>query len=311
MSSTLVRKLLRDMRVSLIVVGLLLFAFALMVCKSTQQGLELFQTMNSRGFDMRLLVRTFFSSESGKVIAKLIGGDKITIGEGLDSLSIGYVHPLLLTILSVWAVGRAAGAIAGELDKGTMELLLAQPLARWRVIGSHFVVDCIAIPVLCGCLWGGTALGCHVFGLIEMTAKDRQPVDPVLFGPALSTSQRDCLRSAATRWRSHQWALPHPRSRNRRRGDIAAVLHQPAWANLAGHPISAALDRLLLLPAARADIGLRWCIGGRGAKRGDFGGRGRCGVCDSPGSLLPPRFAGAVVTAAGQCYNSGFTKQLA
>jgi ABC-2 type transport system permease protein len=185
MSSILVRKLLRDMRVSLIVVGLLLFAFALLWCKSTQQGLELFQTMISRGFDMRFLVQTFFSTESGKVVAKLVGGDKITIGEGLDSLSIGYVHPLLLTILSVWAVGRAAGAIAGELDKGTMELLLAQPLARWRVIGSHFVVDCIAIPVLCGCLWGGTALGCHVFGLIEMTAKDRQPVDPVFFGPAL------------------------------------------------------------------------------------------------------------------------------
>jgi ABC-2 type transport system permease protein len=185
MSSILVRKLLRDMRVSLVVVGLLLFAFALMVCKSTQQALELFQTMISRGFDMRFLVQTFFSTESGKVVAKLVGGDKITIGEGLDSLSIGYVHPLLLTILSVWAVGRAAGAIAGELDKGTMELLLAQPLARWRVIGSHFVVDCITIPVLCGCLWGGTLLGCNVFGLIEMTAKDRQPVDPVKFGPAL------------------------------------------------------------------------------------------------------------------------------
>ena len=62
-------------------------------------------------------MRIVFDEESGKMIEKLIGGDRITIGQGLDSLSIGYVHPLLLTMLSVWAIGRAAGAIAGELDR--------------------------------------------------------------------------------------------------------------------------------------------------------------------------------------------------
>ena len=50
----------------------------------------------------------------------------------MDMLSIGYVHPLMQTIFCIWAVGRASGAIAGEMDRGTMELLLAQPLARGR-----------------------------------------------------------------------------------------------------------------------------------------------------------------------------------
>jgi ABC-2 type transport system permease protein len=185
MSWILVRKLLRDLRVSLLVVGLLLFGFQFLWCKSTQQGLEVMQKLLGKGIDMRVVFRIVFDQESGQLIEKLIGGDRIGIGRGLDTLSIGYVHPLLLTILSVWAVGRAAGAIAGELDKGTMELLLAQPIARWRVLVSHLAVDCITIPVLCCCLWLGTTVGSLTFGLIEMTEKNAAPIDPWRFGPAM------------------------------------------------------------------------------------------------------------------------------
>jgi ABC-2 type transport system permease protein len=185
MSLTLVRKLLRDLRVGLVVVGLLLFAFEFLHCKTTEQAVVLSHKLLSRGYDLSVFFRVLFDQEAARMIEKLIGGDKITIGQGLDTLTIGYVHPLLIAILSVWAIGRAAGAIAGELDKGTMELLLAQPLARWRVITSHFTVDCLTIPALCGCLWLGTALGSHVFGLIAITAEDRKPVDPMLIGPAL------------------------------------------------------------------------------------------------------------------------------
>jgi ABC-2 type transport system permease protein len=181
----IVRKLLRDLRLGLLVVGLLLFAFEFLWCKSTEQAVILTHKLLGRGIDMRVIFKVVFDQESGKMIEKLIGGDRITIGQGLDSLTIGYVHPLLLTILAVWAVGRVAGAIAGELDKGTMELLLAQPLARWRLIVSHLAVDCLTIPILCGCMWAGTTLGCYAFGLIDMTVDDRQPVDPRLFGPAL------------------------------------------------------------------------------------------------------------------------------
>jgi ABC-2 type transport system permease protein len=185
MSLILVRKLLRDLRISLIVVGILLFAFELLWCKSAEQGVILTRKLLPRGIDMRVVLNEVFKQEDGKIIEKLIGGDKITIGQGHDMLSVGYVHPLLMTILSVWAVGRAAGAVAGELDRGTMELLMAQPLARWRLIASHLAVDLLTIPILCACLWSGTALGSRVFGLIELTASDRQPVDTRLFVPAL------------------------------------------------------------------------------------------------------------------------------
>ena len=38
---------------------------------------------------------------------------------------------------------------------------------------------------MCGCLWAGTTLGSHAFGLIDLTANDVKPVDPTRFGPAM------------------------------------------------------------------------------------------------------------------------------
>jgi ABC-2 type transport system permease protein len=185
MSWILISKLLRDLRVSLPVIAILLFGFQFVWCKSTQQGLEVMQKMFSGGIDMNVVIGIFFKQETGRMVEKMIGGDKITIGQGLDTLSVGYVHPVLLTILSIWAVGRAAGAIAGELDKGTMELLLAQPIERWRIITSHLAIDCLTIPILCAALWLGTTVGCYTFGLIAMTAKDKQPIEPLRFVPAM------------------------------------------------------------------------------------------------------------------------------
>src|SRR5262249_4442931 len=104
----------------------------------------------------------------GKIIKTMMGGDLINLDRAMDLLSIGYVHPLVQTILCVWAVGRAAGAIAGELDRGTMELLLAQPLARSRLIMAHLCVDLITIPILCLSLWAGNYLGRQMIGPIEL-----------------------------------------------------------------------------------------------------------------------------------------------
>jgi ABC-2 type transport system permease protein len=44
-----------------------------------------------------------------------------------------------------------------------MELLLAQPLPRWRLVWAHLLVDAITIPLLCLSLWAGTWLGWALF----------------------------------------------------------------------------------------------------------------------------------------------------
>src|SRR5438874_1198365 len=125
---TLVFKLLRDVRVALAAVALLLAGFQLLWAKVTQRVTEEILPSVLKQMKLETLLDILFKGP-GQMIQTLIGGEKINLLFSRDVLSIGYVHPLTQTILCVWAVGRASGALAGEIDRGTMELLLAQPIA--------------------------------------------------------------------------------------------------------------------------------------------------------------------------------------
>ena len=181
MTRVLVRKLLRDVRLQLLVVALLLAAFECLWVKITERITGQIVPFLGRQVSLPGLEETLFKGP-GKIIRTLIGGENIQLNRAMDVLSIGYVHPLMQTILCVWAIGRASGAIAGELDRGTMELLLAQPLARFRVVLAHGLVDVITIPLLCLALWGGTWLGDRLVGPIrpDPEAVEKSPVARLL-----------------------------------------------------------------------------------------------------------------------------------
>ena len=190
MTWILVRKLLRDVRTALIVVALLLGGFQCLWARITSRILgELqpyFTQLASFGGKSARDVEDEVFKGPGQIIRNLIGGERVNLDQAMDMLSIGYVHPLMQTIFCIWAIGRAAGAIAGELDRGTMELLLAQPLARPRLILAHFCVDLLTIPLLCLSLWTGTCLGAWIVGPIEPEAPEFKPPDAtyaVTLGP--------------------------------------------------------------------------------------------------------------------------------
>ncbi|HMC65878.1 MAG TPA: ABC transporter permease subunit, partial [Gemmataceae bacterium] len=187
MTRALVLKLLRDVRLPLAVVCLLLSAFQCVWAKITQRITEEIIPSVTKEIPFYRLIDVLFQGP-GKLIQTIIGGESIDLRQSLDVLTIGYVHPLVLAILCIWAVGRAAGAVAGEIDKGTMELLLAQPLPRYRVILAHGCVDLVAIPLLCLSLWAGNWLGISAFGQVDPTAPRSARelrADPRVLAPAL------------------------------------------------------------------------------------------------------------------------------
>ncbi len=183
MTVALVRKLLRDVRLGLLVFALLLGAFQCLWVKITARISGEMVTFLSQKLPIPDLERVLFNGP-GKIIRTIMGGESIKIERAQDVLSIGYVHPLVQTILCIWAIGRAAGAIAGEIDRGTMELLLAQPVRRSRVVLAHLLVDVLTIPVLCLSMWGGTWLGTWLVGPIEESVPPPEPVKVAVgFGP--------------------------------------------------------------------------------------------------------------------------------
>jgi ABC-2 type transport system permease protein len=168
MTLLLARKLLRDILPALTVVCLLLVAFSCFWTKIAQRvtteispfftGLAKLSNINPK-----LMDEVVFKGP-GKVAQSVMGGADVRFERPNDFLAVELLHPVVLTLCGLWAVGRASGAIAGELDRGTMELLLSQPVPRGRLIGAHLLVDAVVIPVVCLSLVLGTQLGLWLVG---------------------------------------------------------------------------------------------------------------------------------------------------
>ena len=52
-------------------------------------------------------------------------------------------------ILAVFGIGLGTAAVAGEEDTGTLNMLLAQPIARWRVVVEKFAAGVVLTFVIC------------------------------------------------------------------------------------------------------------------------------------------------------------------
>lgn len=188
MTGTLWLKLLRDLRWPLLIVGLLLMTFeifwVLVTKRVTTELAPLLDavTIPQSGFDF---FEDYLFRGPGEAFQAMLGGDGISFQDPSQLITIGYIHPLLQTILCIWAVGRASGAIAGEIDRGTMELLLAQPMSRTRIILAHLAVDLTVIPVLCLCMLAGTYLGVWLAGPFEVNLDvlDDFPTNPFIQKP--------------------------------------------------------------------------------------------------------------------------------
>lgn len=74
----------------------------------------------------------------------------------------GLTLPLLLIVL---AIGRGADAIGGEEERGTLALLLAQPVSRTRLLLEQAGAVAAIVGLVALGLWGVTAAGATAWGL--------------------------------------------------------------------------------------------------------------------------------------------------
>ena len=87
------------------------------------------------GFLLPLIYARFGSQfralmESGMLpeqFAKFGGGDIFSLS---GSIALSFIHPIAIILTSVFAVGFSASAVAGERQRGTLEVALARPISR-------------------------------------------------------------------------------------------------------------------------------------------------------------------------------------
>ena len=88
-------------------------------------------------------------------------------------IAIGYSEPLVLLVISLWAIGRGSDVISGELGRGTMELLLAQPIRRIGLLATQAAVTLTGVAVLALATWLGTVAGMETVTIEESFAASR------------------------------------------------------------------------------------------------------------------------------------------
>jgi ABC-2 type transport system permease protein len=160
------------LKLAVVTVGLAAWGFLMPVIYS-QFGVQFKQL-----FESGIIPRQFAQFGQGDVFS--LSG----------AIGLGFIHPISIILTSVFAVGFAAGSIAGERQRGTLEVLLARPLSRRQIHATLLVAILLFIAIAIGALLLGNVAGAAIFGVIDELDLARVPlvwVDGVLLYGALAS----------------------------------------------------------------------------------------------------------------------------
>lgn len=92
------------------------------------------------------------------------GGDLFSLS---GSLALGFTHPFTLLLLGIMAIAFPALAIAGERDKGTLEVTLSRPISRHVLLATLFVAGLGFLALLIGMLVVTMSVTTFIVGLSD------------------------------------------------------------------------------------------------------------------------------------------------
>jgi ABC-2 type transport system permease protein len=102
------------------------------------------------------------------------GGGSLTSLPG--AIQLGFIHPIAIALVSVFAVGFAATAVAGERQRGTLEVMLARPIGRRSVYVTLFVATIVFVAIGVAALILGSIVGSAAFDVLDEIQLANVPV---------------------------------------------------------------------------------------------------------------------------------------
>jgi ABC-2 type transport system permease protein len=108
-----------------------------------------------------------------------------SLGVMEDSASVSIMmtfwnHPFIVLTMAIWAISRGSIAVSGEIERGTMDLILSRPIARSSYLASHVLIGVLGLCLLALALSVGAAVGLN-FNHLRVP-----PSFSTLFRPALN-----------------------------------------------------------------------------------------------------------------------------
>jgi ABC-type transport system involved in multi-copper enzyme maturation permease subunit len=96
--------------------------------------------------------------------AEFGGGDLFSLA---GSVAFGLIHPIAIILTSVFSVGYAASAVAGERQRGTLEVALSRPVSRRVFYLTLLVANFCFVAINVGSLLAGSVAGSAFAGVID------------------------------------------------------------------------------------------------------------------------------------------------
>jgi ABC-2 type transport system permease protein len=101
-------------------------------------------------------------------------------GTSISIMMTFWNHPLIILLISVWAIGRGSGAVAAEIERGTLDLILSRPVARSSYLAAQVLVGTAGLAILAAALFAGASIALHYNYLSE------PPTPSILIWPAVN-----------------------------------------------------------------------------------------------------------------------------
>ncbi len=101
------------------------------------------------------------------------GGDVFSLS---GSIALGSIHPIALVLNSIFAVGFSVSAIAGERQRGTLEVLLARPLSRRTAYTTLLVAGFLFVAAAISATVVGSFVGSAIAGVTDELDVGRLPL---------------------------------------------------------------------------------------------------------------------------------------
>jgi ABC-2 type transport system permease protein len=100
-------------------------------------------------------------SDSGDIGGRIQFLRSLGIDEEPTSVSLimaSWNHPFILILISTWAIGRGSSAVAAEVERGTLDLILSRPIARSVYLAAPVCVALMGLAMLGLALMAGGAI---------------------------------------------------------------------------------------------------------------------------------------------------------
>jgi ABC-2 type transport system permease protein len=104
-------------------------------------------------------INTLLASGGFAFVKNLLPVPLEVIASPTGRIAFGYEEFPVIVLTCLWTITRGSECLAGRLQEGTMEMLLAQPLSRASIVSSHSLVTLLGVLLLAVASLVGTGVG--------------------------------------------------------------------------------------------------------------------------------------------------------